>query len=471
MRVLENIEPRNVMKYFEDICSIPHGSGDTGRISQYCIEFAKLHALTYYRDNLNNVIIKKDACKGYESAPPVIIQGHLDMVCEKDSGTDFDFSKDALRLYVKDGYIKARGTTLGGDDGIAIAYVLALLDSDDIPHPAIEAVFTTDEETGMHGAKGLDVSKLTSKTLINIDSEEEGIFTVSCAGGARVEVEIPLIETNAFSEKYLIEISGLTGGHSGVEINRNRANANKLIGEILNGLDMPFGVSEIKGGVKNNAIPAHSSVNIDCSAPPNIDRIAKIIKDRFKDTDPHMKISGRHLGISDAASYNAETIIGFLNDIPNGVTAMSKEVGGLVETSLNLGVIGIKDGKLTANLLLRSSKNHKLDKLIREIDAISKKYGGQSYVSSQYPAWEYRKDSPLRDTLIKAYKTCFGKEPEIEAIHAGLECGIFAGKINDIDCVSIGPNILDIHTVNERLDISSVQRTWVFLKEALKNIR
>lgn len=475
MRITSGLKPEKVFEYFEDICAIPHGSGNTFAISQYCVDFALKHGLEVSRDSLNNVIIKKPASNGYEDHNAVMIQGHLDMVCEKEKDCKIDFEKDGLDLNIKDGYLIANGTTLGGDDGIAIAMALAILEDDCIQHPPLIAVFTVDEETGMFGAEGIDLSGIDSKILINIDSEAESVLTVSCAGGIRSTVTVPINKTDSFGNVYKINLSGLTGGHSGVEIHCGRLNANKVMARLLLFISDSFeiGISSIKGGLKDNAITRECEAVICCETDLNT---LQSICDSFlnkldTENDSETKISVSDFDakfVSDI--YSSKNIINFLCEVPNGVVKMSDNIDGLVETSLNIGVLNVDEDELCANFSIRSSVNSQKIELADKVKHIAEKHGGSAVCDSEYPAWEYKKESVLRDVMINVHSRLYGKEPVVEAIHAGLECGILCDKIPGLDAVSFGPNILDIHTPSERLEIASVERTYNYLLEILKEL-
>ena len=478
MRVLSEIEPKKVMEYFEDLCRIPHGSSNTKAVSDYCVNFAKKHGFTYYQDNLNNVIIICPASNGYENAPAVIIQGHLDMVCEKEHGYDFDFTKDALRLKVDGDFISAEGTTLGGDDGIAVAMALAVMADDEIPHPEIEAVFTVDEETGMTGASAIDLSMLKGKTLLNIDSEEEGVLTVSCAGGSCTKSIIPVKYSTQNGNIYKIIIDGLVGGHSGVEINKGRGNANILMGRFLYAVSktVKMNIAELEGGMKDNAIPLSATAVIVCDGDicDTVEKYNKIFKNEYKNTDANVNIRVKYLGSYSRKAVDEKStkrIVSYLMAVPNGIQNMSSDIEGLVQTSLNLGILRLNFDEMSACFSVRSSLSSEKQRINASLEALSEAFGGYVEISGDYPAWEYKKDSKLRTIMTDVYKEQYGCEPKIEAIHAGLECGIFCGKIDGLDCVSFGPNLLEIHTVRERMSISSVQRVWSYLKEVLKRLK
>ena len=494
MGILSDLEPAPVFKYFEKICSIPHGSGNTENISNFCVSFAKEHGLKYHKDSYNNVIIWKDGTKGYEDSPSVIIQGHLDMVCEKKTGHKIDFEKDGLDLQLKDGIISAKNTTLGGDDGIAIAYALAILESDTIPHPPLEAVFTTDEETGMSGAAALDCSQLKSRTMLNIDSEEEGFLLVSCAGGATAVVEIPVKIKGISGIAVSINITGLKGGHSGVEIDKGRANANTLMGRILYSLSQKFkfNIYSIFGGLKDNAIPREAYTQLMFKKGTSMEEVKRHLEElnqiycnEYHSTDDGIKINCEVYDKPDEWTVfndkSTSKIISLLVNLPNGIQRMSHDIEGLVQTSLNLGVMDIIYGEssyphevsteLKCRCSLRSSISTEKEEMANRIKCLAETLGGTVTLTGEYPAWEYRKDSPLRDTMTEVFKEQYGKEPVIQAIHAGVECGLFAGKLPGLDCVSYGPDIKNIHTPQEAMDIESVRRTWEYTLEILKRLK
>ena len=478
--ILDNIEPSNVLNYFEEICSIPHGSRDTKRISDYLVNFAKERNLEFIQDASNNVIIKKAGQLGGEMAAPIIIQGHMDMVCEKEEDCDIDFESEGLRLKIEDEFITAEGTTLGGDDGIAVAYALAVLDSSDIPHPPLECVFTVDEEIGMLGAAALDMSQIKGRKLLNIDSEEEGYLLVSCAGGATVTLHVPVLRRGAQGEKYILTVSGLMGGHSGVEINKGRANASIVLGNVLKELslaDDSLKIISVSGGLKDNAIPVKAeavfvSKNIDAVKQATAE-MNEELKEIFKNTDPNIKL--------DVFCYNSDTIqfypldemnnlqfIMCFGTMPFGVKSMSKDIDGLVQTSLNLGILTTSENEITITYSVRSSVRSEKDQLIEELKLIAQSIGATVEVTGDYPAWEYKKESELRDLMTSTYEEMYGKPMVVQAIHAGVECGIFSDALDGLDAVSFGPDILDIHTPKERLSIESTKRTWEYITKVLQ---
>ena len=480
MPVLDNLQPKKVFHYFEEICSIPHGSRNTKQISDYCVKFAEEHGLEYYQDNDNNVIIIKEASKDCENIAPVIIQGHLDMVCEKVPTSDIDMENEGLKIGIDGDEIYADGTTLGGDDGIAVAMALAVLDDDTLTHPRIEAVFTVDEEIGMLGAVTIDVSPLKGKRLLNIDSEEEGIFTVSCAGGNVAKCTLPLKGNQYSGEAILITITGLNGGHSGVEINKGRANANVLMGRLLQEVKKTCGlrILSVDGGLKDNAIPRESKavVAVDCSNTLSeiIQKYKTVFKNEYSTADSDISVTYENINVTDKILQDDDTtnkVIYLLDCLPNGIQAMSMDIEGLVQTSLNMGIVNTLTDSLEISFCVRSSVDTQKEMLNRRLDEMMTMIGGQTAICGDYPGWEYKKDSSLRELLIRIYEEQYGEKPRVEAIHAGVECGMFAGKIQDLDCVSFGPNLTQIHTVRERMSISSVERVYKFLLEILKRIQ
>lgn len=482
MRALENLKPENVFYYFEEIANIPHGSRNTKQISDYLVNFAKERNLEHYQDELNNVVIIKEASEGYESAEPVIIQGHMDMVCEKENGSTIDFEKDGLELYVDDGFVKAKDTTLGGDDGIAVAYALALLDSKELKHPRLEVVITVDEEIGMLGAVDIDLSMLKGHIMLNIDSDVEGEFLTSCAGGMSINSSIPVTRTSQTGLETIITLTGLDGGHSGAEIHKEHGNANILMGRILENIfnELPFGILDIKGGLKDNAIPRECTVTllIPEEAREDVTRIvnatAKELAAELSVADPATRIdlsfgNVTEKNVLDYASVNK--IILYLRTVPNGVINMSQVITGLVETSLNLGILELKDDELSTLTSIRSSVATRKDDLKKRVMNIIEMLGGECEAEGEYPAWEYNDHSTLRPQVVKVYQELFGEEPKLTAIHAGLECGILSDKIPNLDCVSFGPTNYDIHTPKERLSISSTERYWNFLVKFLEEAK
>lgn len=480
MGVLSGLEPKEVFHYFEEICGIPHPSYKEKQISDYCVKFAKERGLEHYQDELGNVIIIKEATPGYESVEPLIIQGHLDMVCEKEPDCDIDFDTEGLRLKIEGDEIMAEGTTLGGDDGIAVAYVLAILDSDTLNHPRIEAVFTVSEEVGMEGAKFIDLTPLKGHRLLNIDSEEEGYLLTSCAGGCRAEVDLPVVTEEKTGTLYEVCVTGLLGGHSGAEIDKGRANSNLLFGRVLLGLseNVDCSLVDAAGGQKDNAIPRETKCRV-LVAKQDAETFEKLIAQssdeiaaEYAVTDPSIRIETAKLGedqkVSVLGKESMEKVTLLLNAIPNGIQTMSADIPGLVETSLNLGILELDGTSLKLRYSVRSSKGTAKAFLVAKIRFVAQAVGAQFRTEGEYPAWEFKKDSALRETMVRVFREMYGKDPVIQAIHAGLECGLLSDKIADLDAVSFGPDMVGIHTTGERLSISSTQRVWEYLVELLR---
>lgn len=481
MAVLSGIEPAEVFRYFEEICRIPHGSGNTKQISDYCVKFAKEHGLNYIQDSSNNVIIFKDGTAGYEHSEPVMLQGHLDMVCEKTPDCMIDFEKDGLSLCVEDGVISAVGTTLGGDDGIAVAIALAILDADDIPHPPLEAVLTVDEEIGMLGATDLDCSPLKSRVMLNLDSEDEGVLLVSCAGGVSADCRMPVNRTEVKGREITLKLSGLTGGHSGVEIDKGRANANQLLGRVLNelGKSVSYELIFAAGGLKENAIPRESAARLVVSAD-DVEAVKtfaaeynEIFKTEYRGSDPGLSLTvsvGGEGSFGAVDSDSKKRMICALVNMPGGIARMSLDIQGLVQTSMNMGILDTTDDEMVMRFAVRSSVGTEKYELVSRLTNLIEFLGGTVELTGDYPAWEYKPDSKLRNLMIEVFEEQYGKKPTVEAIHAGVECGLFAGKLPGLDCVSIGPDMKDIHTPNEHMNIASVERTWKYVLEILKRL-
>ena len=460
------------LRFFEEFSKIPRGSGNTKAIADYLVDFAKARGLEYYRDESDNVVIRKAATAGYEDRPGVILQGHTDIVALKNPDCPINMEKEGLDLYRDGDLLRARGTTLGGDDGVAMAYAMAILDSDDIAHPELEAVFTSDEETGLIGATALDASVLRGRLLINIDSDEEGIFTVGCAGGARVDINLPVKVKTHIGQIYTLSISGFKGGHSGVEIDKNRANAIKAMAEILSKLeDVKLG--KASAGSADNAIPSDAQVIFTTKSPIlEISDVINSVAETLPEGETQKKFN-LEMNISSAKVIDVESsanILALISEMPNGVMRMMEDIEGLVETSLNMGILSLDGKALNLTISVRSAKGAEKAKLLDTIKDIAEKHGASVSVRGQYPAWEYRKESHLRDVMCKVYSDMYGKDATVVTIHAGLECGIFSDKMEGLDCVSIGPDNKDIHTPEERLSLSSFNRVYEYIINVLKNI-
>ena len=476
---LSGLEPERVFYYFEQICAIPHGSGNTKQISDYLAAFAAEHGLRHVQDELNNVLIFAPGTCGMEEHAPVILQGHMDMVCQKNADCPIDMETQGLDLAHDGEVVFARGTTLGGDDGIALAYALAILENPQIPHPPLEVIFTVDEETGMEGATGVDLSQLRGRRLINIDSEEEGVFTVACAGGARATITMPVQRRAVYGPCVRLVVEGLQGGHSGVEIHKNRGNATKIMGLFLSRIQelMPLCITKLTGGTQDNAIPRSCEVTLVAmgSHIERINEVAQKLQDEVRQQydEPEARIYGDDVeafGGNALSTQLSSKLIALLCSVPNGIQSWSPDIAGLVQTSLNLGVTNLEKDCLKLTFAVRSSVNQEKVDLLDQLRQLAQMQECEYSQSGSYPAWEYVKDSQLRDTMVKVYTSMFGKAPEVVAIHAGLECGILSDKLPGLECVSIGPQMHDIHTSRERLEIASTQRTWNFLLETLKSL-
>lgn len=479
---LQKQDYKNVFYYFEEISKIPRGSGDNQRISDYLVNFAKEHGLSYVQDELLNVIITKEASEGYEACAPVMIQGHMDMVCEKTPESNHDFSKDGLELSVEGDWLRANNTTLGGDDGIAVAFALAMLSDPELKCPKLEVVITTDEETGMFGAKALDTTQLSAKYLINVDSEDDDSILTSCAGGLTGTTRLPITRTSVVGTKMLVRLTGLKGGHSGAEMGNNRSNANKLIGRLLFDLRNRFeyDLISLEGGSKDNVITRFSTAEIvvapnETEEATNILReIEAVYKKEFAASEPDLRVE---IEVAEEGSYDAlvkgsfERVMFLLMQAPYGVQTMSASIPGLVESSLNLGIMKIEEEEAMFCFSVRSSISSAKHAISDKLEYLSVFLGADYEVRGEYPAWEFRADSKLRDLYSKVYKEMTGKDIKVEAIHAGLECGLFYERMNDLDIISVGPNMKDIHTAHERLGITSSIMVYKIIEKVLADMK
>lgn len=477
MGVLGELEPKSVFHYFEEICSIPHGSGNVGKLSDYLVSFAKERGLFCRQDEMKNVIISKEASPGYEEQEGIILQGHMDMVAVKKPECDIDMKTQGLKAAVEGDYIYAEGTSLGGDDGIAVAYALAILDDDSLPHPHLDVVITVDEEVGMDGARALDMSDVKGTRLLNLDSEEEGYFLAGCAGGASVKHLLPMEWVERTGMAYSCKICGLLGGHSGAEIHKERGNANSLMGRLLQELlgVTDIGIFELEGGLADNAIPREATLKFAVSEKETelgqvVNAFEKVLQAEFSTKDPGVKIEmtkeGEWSGLCLSAGC-AERVKNLLMLLPNGVQAMSADMHGLVQTSLNNGIMKLKEREFAVVTSVRSSVASEKQALITRIATLTGLLGGIVEVNGDYPGWTYQKKSPFRDLCVKVYEEMYGKKPVIQAIHAGVECGILLEKRPELDCISLGPDMKDIHTTEEKLSISSTRRVWEYVCRVL----
>lgn len=480
--MVKGYTPKALFEYFEEISAIPRGSGNEKAVSDYLVRFAQEHKLDCRRDSLNNVVIKKPASLGHEDAQPLILQGHTDMVCEKESGSGHDFLRDPIRLVKQGDFLCADSTTLGADNGIAVAMILDILSDSAVVHPPLECIFTSSEETGMFGAAGLDASWISARRMLNLDSEEEGIATVSCAGGMRIRLYHTLQWEENTAPAFQISIDGLLGGHSGCDIHLEHTNANKLMGRILYSLLERFeGITlgNLSGGTKDNAIPRQCTA-IVCPASEGEYRavlaaaqeLTAVFKDEISAVEPNAVLTvtpipcGRHI-----SSKDTRDLINLIFLAPDGALRRNVAAGGFIIASVNMGILTIKeDGRFCAMFAPRSSVQSLQENTKAQLRLLADLTRFTFTCDSEYPGWAYREDSPLRDALCGAYKELFGSEMKLEAIHAGLECGLFSEKFPGLDAVAIGPNIAHCHTPQERLDLKSCERTAALLRHVLKKL-
>lgn len=473
-------QPERLFHFFEDISAIPRGSSNEKAISDYLVAFAKERGLWYHQDALHNVIIKKPASAGAEDKPAVMLQGHLDMVCEKLAGIDHDFEKDGIDLIVKDGVLTANGTTLGGDNGAAVALMLAVLDDDTLAHPALECVFTTQEETGLTGAAGLDKSLISARTMINLDSEEEGIATVSCAGGMRFTMTRPITRHTASGKLLTIDVSGLLGGHSGTDINKERQNGIILLARLINRVLHETGaqLASFAGGSKDNAIPREVCAVLVCS-DADIEKAQSIAEAMAADFaaelvpfEPDFKCT---ISVEDGAAEvlseaDAKAFISAICLAPNGVRRRNLKQDGFIVTSLNLGVARMDDTTASLVFAPRSSvaslQNYTTDCLY----LLAETFGFDCDIAGAYPGWSFAEESPIRDTFIASYRELFDADLKIEAIHAGLECGLFSDALPGLDAIAVGPTIRGCHTPDEYLPLDSFERFYSLLTDVLSRL-
>lgn len=482
MAVLENLEPKKVFEFFEEICKIPHGSHNTKQISDFCMNFAEKRGLDARQDEVGNVFIRKEASPGYENSEGVILQGHLDMVCAKTEDSTHDFMKDGLELYVEDGYVKAKDTTLGGDDGIAVAMALAVLDSDTIEHPPLEVLLTVDEEVGLDGANAFDFTQMKGGKLINIDSEEEGILTVGCAGAIMAESRIPIHRQKKSGSLIRINIHGLMGGHSGCEIQKQRGNAHKMMGRLLNHMmkEISLNLVEINGGAQDNVISMISVAEILVPVE-QVERALAIVQE-MKDTwdvefmgfEPNLAVDtfvSHDSTIDVCDDRSTRSTVAFLVICPNGVIEYSRKLAGFVETSLNMGVVETASDYIRTVHMLRSSVDSRDLETWERFEQCANAVGAKAIFRSSYDAWPLKMDSKLQQIMVDTYKDLYGEDMRVETMHAGLECAVFCVTNPELDCVSFGPNIWDVHSFNEKLDIASTERCWKYLLEVLKRCK
>lgn len=484
MRKLKNLQPERVFYYFEEISKIPRESGNEQAISDFLVNFAKANNLEIYRDKMNNVIIKKPASKGYENSLGIILQGHMDMVCVKEADSTHNFLKDPIDLILDGNFIRANKTTLGADNGIAVAMGLAVLEDKSLEHPKIELLVTTEEETTMGGALSLEKNVLTGKYLINIDSEEEGYLTAGCAGGKAILIQLKdkkiEIEKDKFSF-YKLELTNLYGGHSGAEIHQGRLNSHKVMNEVITDLKKLFIVDlvHVEGGVKDNAIPRENYFKLAVENEKKdlfkkkVLEIFENTKNKYKDIEKNINFSIVEIEKEDKIFSKEffENYLNLINEIPTGVNTWMEEYPTIVESSDNLAIVRTNEDVISIKISLRSSEPKVLDNLTEKIVKIIEKYKGVYEIGDGYPEWKFRKNSILREKAVETYKKLFNENMEITVIHAGLECGAISKKYPDLDMISIGPNMADVHTPYERLEIKSTEKYYKYLLELLKNLK
>lgn len=476
MNNLSNLEPKEVFRWFYEINQHPRSSGNEKEVSDFLVQFAKDRNLEVYQDEILNVIIKKPGTPGYENSEPLIIQGHMDMVCVKTDDSNHNFDTDPIEMIVEGDVLRANNTTLGGDDGIAVAYGLAILDADDIPHPPLELLVTTNEETGMDGAMALTADHLTGTRLLNLDTEVEGEFLVSCSGGSNIDLSFDIAREANSSKAYKLSISGLKGGHSGVEIDKQRANAIKLAARLLYLVKADVRLASFDGGIKHNAVPANAEVVFATdkfdSLKEGLDALIADLKEEYRVEDPGLTITITEATADQVYTKDlSDSVIDMVMALPDGVQYMSKDIEGLVQTSLNNAVILEEDGKLVLTASVRSASSSSLREILNVVTIIANRMGAVAREYSAYPAWQYEAVSPLRDIAEKIYVDMYGKEPHITSIHAGLECGLLKGILPDTDMISYGPSIFDAHTPKEHMHISSVGRVWEYTKKLLAALK
>lgn len=485
------MDSNKVIEHFKEISKIPRGSGKEKAISDYLYSFFSSKNLEVEQDDKLNILVKVPASEGYEEYSPLILQGHMDMVWEKNKDKNFNFLTDPIEILEKDGFLTANGTTLGADNGIAVAMMMAILDSN-IKHPKLELLITTDEEMGMSGANGFDISKLQGHTMINLDTEEDDKIYVSSAGGCRVSslLDFETERVNIGDKIFKIEITGLHGGHSGADIHKKYGNANKLITEFIRHINLRYEtcIVDIHGGDKDNAIPREAEVTFTTPDGSDVDLTTQLnficdilnmgLENDEKITYKLIEVENKALDkLYKLTHKETSRLIQFLTHYPNGVRTMSKKIEGLVQTSLNLSVIKtIKENdKISVSVLslVRSSDNEELDDLVQHLAFLTNKFEGKTSTGAQYKAWEYKENSEIRKIFERAFYDVTNTSVKSAAIHAGLECGLFIAKNKDLDIISIGPNIFSPHTPNEKIEIASIQKIWNILVRGLEiyNVR
>ena len=478
MRKLVGIKPERVFYHFEEISKIPRESYNEKAISDYLVEFGKKLNLETYQDKYYNVILRRKASEGYEDAPGIIIQGHMDMVCEKENDSNHDFKKDPIDLVVDGNRLKANKTTLGGDNGIAIAMGMAILEDESIKCGTIELLATTSEEIDLNGALSLEPNILKGKMLINIDSEDEGVITVGSAGGVEIDILLPIErETLSDVNLYTLSLEKLQGGHSGVEINQKRGNSNKILVEVLQNLKAltDYSLVEVFGGSKDNAIPRSGKVVLASSKDIKdiISKVADEVKAKYISFEPEMIFAletTTSKEISVLSNKSLDSYIKTIEELPTGVNTWMKEYPEIVESSDNLAIVKTLDENINIIISLRSSDPEVLKELREKISNILKENNALFEFSAGYPEWKFRAESKLRDKALEVYKKLYNKDMKVEVIHAGLECGAISQNYPDIDFISVGPNLRDVHTPSEYLEIDSTERVYNYVVELINSL-
>jgi dipeptidase D len=477
-----SLKPERLWFYFAEVLKIPRPSKKEEKIIEYLVKFGEEHNLETIRDQSGNVVIRKLALKGSENAPSVCLQGHVDMVCEKDAEVVHDFEKDPIRAYIEEGWLKARGTTLGADNGIAVATMLALLEAKDIAHGPLECLFTIDEETGLTGAFGLEPGLLSSRILLNLDSEDDGEFFIGCAGGKDTVIELQ-VQKDPIPQGYKtlrMKVSGLQGGHSGDDIHRNRGNANKILNRFLWESARKFGIrlSSFDGGNLRNAI-AREAVGIFLAPTGNVQPIIayaeqylKEIRFEFRVSEPDLKIEIEEFetpGFVLSKSIQ-DNLLNAVYACPHGVIAWSQDIPGFVETSTNLASVKMQNGKIRIATSQRSSIESAKEDICNMVASVFRLTGAEVVHSDGYPGWAPNPNSKVLELCVASYENLFGKKPVVRAIHAGLECGIIGDKYPGMDMISYGPTMRGVHSPTERLEISTVEKFWTLTLDLLKKI-
>ena len=471
----EGLKDKRMWEIFESISRVPRESGNEEGIRNFLLSWANENGFKSDRDEVGNVFIYADATKGYESIPAIALQGHMDMVCVKKEGSSHDFTKDPIEIVYDGKFIKAKDTTLGADNGIAIAMALALISDPESQHGPIEIIITVSEETGLTGAFNLDPSKVSAKRMINLDSEEEGIIYIGCAGGIDLDSTITFErKENTYKRGYKIEVSGLLGGHSGGEIDKERGNAIKILARVLKNIGK-FSLAQISGGTKRNVIPsyAYAIISTDNKIEKKISKLEKEIRNELKKADPGVRITLTPVENPKEIipSKKMKNIVNALFSAPHGVKTMSTTIKGIVETSNNLAIVSTQNDSLTIMNSIRSNIASSKDNHLSVLKTIYGAFGFKNVESDGYPEWEPNPSSPFLKEVDKLYRDIMGKKAKVTAIHAGLECGIINKRIEGMDSISIGPDLFDVHSVNEHIVAASAERVYEFLKEMVSKLK